>query len=180
MVGKVHIILGCMFAGKTTTLMSLANSCESDNILLVKHSADTRYGHDARLYTHSQKSKECITSASLHTLYEMPSYVASQVVFIDEGQFFTDLHSFCKTAAEEHGKDVHVAALNGDFNREPFEQVSKVLAIADEVTMLNASCCRCQENTPAHFSMLKSPNGKAGVGGAEMYEAVCRFHYRDI
>lgn len=173
--GKIHIILGCMFAGKTTALMGLADDCECSNIILVKHSADTRYGHDARLYTHSQQSKACVTTCSLETLYKMQSYIDSDVVFVDEGQFFKDLHVFCKEAAEVHGKDVHVAALNGDYKREPFDQVSKVLAIADDITMLNAICHRC--NNAAHFSMLKSPENNAGVGGAETYEAVCRFHY---
>ena len=49
------------------------------------------------------------------------------VVAVDEGQFYEDLVEFCERWANE-GKVVLVAALDGTYERKPFQNVSRLLS----------------------------------------------------
>ena len=104
-------------------------------------------------------------------------------IFIEEGQFFSDIVDFCKKAVDIDKKFVVVSALDGDFQREPFPQISQLYPLADKVTKLNAICLRCSNKgiqNDASFS-LRTVNSmdKHFVGGKDSYEAVCRYHYLD-
>ena len=72
----------------------------------------------------------------------LPLLLRVQVIAIDEGQFFIDLHEFCTAAANEDHKKVIVAGLNGDFRREKFGQV--VLASR------SAFCAHALSTLPVH------------------------------
>jgi thymidine kinase len=118
----------------------------------------------------------------LEKIFEFDKYkYESDVIFIEEGQFFPDIVDFCIKAVDIDKKIVVVSALDGDFQRIPFTQISLLYSLADKITKLNAICLRCSNigiQNDASFSLRTvSSMDKHFVGGKDSYEAVCRFHY---
>ena len=71
---------------------------------------------------------------------------------------------------------VVVSGLNGDYNREPFEIISKLIPKVENITFLNAVCK--ESGKEAHFTKRKTQNkNKLLIGGEETYDAVCRKNY---
>lgn len=109
------------------------------------------------------------------------SLLPVQVIAIDEGQFFADLHEFCTHAADTHKQIVIVAGLSGDFRRRPFGQINDLLSHADTVTNLTARCTFCSPHSPATFTFrVIADERTAVVGGADKYVPVCRKHYNSL
>ncbi|CAJ0594231.1 unnamed protein product, partial [Cylicocyclus nassatus] len=101
--------------------------------------------------------------------------IDTEVVAIDEGQFFDDLSYTCERLACE-GKTVIVAALDGTFLRKPFAEVSQLISFCDEIKKLSAVCMECGADAPFTF---RSTNEKAVevIGGEDTYRALCRACY---
>ena len=140
--------------------------------LIIKHSNDIRY---------------CFHNSVTHDGQEFPSVSAptieegvkgdpsADVIGIDEGQFFPDLVKMCDRLANE-GKIVIVAALDGNYKREPFENTLGLLAKAEEVIKLSAVCMQCF--SPSSFSKrITDEEDEIVVGGKDKYETVCRRCY---
>jgi thymidine kinase len=68
----------------------------------------------------------------------------TQVLAIDEAQFFDDLLEFVEEAADRDGKHIIVAGLSGDYRRRPFGQIVQLVPMATRVTMLAARCFSCK------------------------------------
>jgi len=179
-VGSVHLILGPMFAGKTTRLLERVKQLEesvSANVLLLKSDKDTRYAKD-KVVTHDGRGRECFPVKSLELEVVVKTvgerkWNECDVVAVDEAQFLTNLYEFCRVAADEHNKIVLVAGLNGDFKRETFGEVQETLPLCDSVTKLTAKC-KC--GRPALFSkrIVNVGDGQELVGGADKYLPACR------
>lgn len=179
-VGSVHLILGPMFAGKTTRLLERVKQLEesvSANVLLLKSDKDTRYAKD-KVVTHDGRGRECFLVKSLELEVVVKTvgerkWNECDVVAVDEAQFLTNLYEFCRVAADEHDKIVLVAGLNGDFKRETFGEVQETLPLCDSVTKLTAKC-KC--GRPALFSkrIVNVGDGQELVGGADKYLPACR------
>jgi thymidine kinase len=97
----------------------------------------------------------------------------TQVIGIDEGQFFDmDLVYVCNRLADT-GKRVIVAGLDQDFRGKPFEPMPQLLAIAEYITKTLAICVRC--GAPANRTQrLADNNDRLLVGATDVYEARCR------
>ncbi|KAI3456558.1 hypothetical protein Pfo_013221 [Paulownia fortunei] len=178
--GEIHVIVGPMFAGKTTTLLKRMKS-ESSNgrsIAIIKSNKDTRYGLDS-IVTHDGEKLPCVPLADLSSFQEKIGaevYDKLEVIGIDEAQFFEDLYDFCSKAADHDGKTVIVAGLDGDYLRRSFGSVLDVIPIADSVTKLTARCEVCGKR--AFFTLRKTDETKTElIAGAEVYMPVCRKHY---
>ena len=179
-VGSVHLILGPMFAGKTTRLLERVKQLEESvdaNVLLLKSDKDTRYAKD-KVVTHDGRGRECFPVMSLELEVVVKTvgdrkWNECDVVAVDEAQFLTNLYEFCRVAADEHDKIVLVAGLNGDFKRETFGEVQETLPLCDSVTKLTA---RCECGRPALFSkrIVNVGDGQELVGGADKYLPACR------
>ena len=180
-VGSVHLILGPMFAGKTTHLLDrvqrLEESSAAANVLLLKSDKDTRYARN-KVVTHDGRGRECFPVTSLEVDVVVNAvgekkWRECDVVAVDEAQFLTNLYEFCRVAADEHDKIVLVAGLNGDFKRETFGEVQETLPLCDSVTKLTAKC-KC--GRPALFSkrIVNAGDGQELVGGADKYLPACR------
>ena len=179
-VGSVHLILGPMFAGKTTHLLDRVQRLEESaaaNVLLLKSNKDTRYARN-KVVTHDGRGRECFPVTSLEVDVVVNAvgekkWRECDVVAVDEAQFLTNLYEFCRVAADEHDKIVLVAGLNGDFKRETFGEVQETLPLCDSVTKLTAKC-KC--GRPALFSkrIVNAGDGQELVGGADKYLPACR------
>ena len=97
------------------------------------------------------------------------------VIGIDEGQFFEDLVESCEFLAN-NGKIVIVTGLNGNFRREPFDQIVKLIPKCEKIRYLESICFFCKK--PAHFSLRTVENeSEIFIGGAEAYRSACRECY---
>ena len=98
---------------------------------------------------------------------------------IEEAQFFTGLYDFVMNAVENDSKDVIVVGLDGDSDRVPFGEIFDLFPMADEVVRLTALCKRCGDGSAALFTALLGgcKDTQICVGGADLYEAMCRRHY---
>ncbi|KAF5782783.1 putative thymidine kinase [Helianthus annuus] len=177
--GEVHVIVGPMFAGKTTTLLRRIKSESSNgrNVAVIKSSKDTRYALDS-IVTHDGEKLPCWPLTALSSFKErigLEAYHKLEVIGIDEAQFFEDLYDFCIKAADHDGKTVIVAGLDGDYLRRSFG-VLDIIPIADSITKLKAKCELCGK--PASFTLRKTDETERElVAGADVYMPVCRHHY---
>ncbi|GAB2212340.1 hypothetical protein Drorol1_Dr00020300 [Drosera rotundifolia] len=178
--GEIHVIVGPMFAGKTTTLLRRVQSEVGNGrcVAVIKSDKDARYGLDS-IVTHDGDKYPCFALKDLSSFRQKfggRAYDELDVIGIDEAQFFEDLYDFCQWAADHDGKTVIVAGLDGDYLRRSFGSVLDVIPLADSVTKLTARCEMCGKL--AHFTLRKSDETKTElIGGAEKYMPVCRQHY---
>ena len=145
--GRLELIIGNMFSGKSTELIRRINREKSINkkILVINYADDNRYATNA-IATHDQLK---VTSLKLKMLNDfninfIPQYDS---FFIDEGQFFPDLYDFVKRLVETFKKHVVVSGLDGDANRNTFGDMIKLIPICDTVDKLHAYCNKCNDGT---------------------------------
>ncbi|KAK6918758.1 Thymidine kinase [Dillenia turbinata] len=178
--GEIHVIIGPMFAGKTTALLRRIKTEGSNgrNVAMIKSSKDTRYGLDS-IVTHDGAKFPCWALDNLMSFEEnfgVHAYDKLDVIGIDEAQFFEDLYDFCCKAADRDGKTVILAGLDGDYLRKRFGSVLDVVPLADSVTKLTARCELCGKK--AFFTLRKTQDTRTElIAGADVYMPVCRQHY---
>jgi thymidine kinase len=180
MSGSIDIIMGCMFSGKSTELIRLANRYKvlDMNVLAVNHSLDNRY-HESAVATHSDIKMDCL---SISTLDEIKTkfnekYTACKVLIIEEAQFFSGLYNFVLDACEKDNKNVLVVGLDGDSNRKEFGEILKLIPVCDSVKKLYGLCVKCKDGTKACFTKRLVDNDNQVFIGSSEFEAVCRKHY---
>lgn len=182
LMGSITLIIGCMFSGKSTEIMRLIKRYKilKKQILIINHITDQRYASSS-ISTHDQQQIECEMAASLTPIKQTEKYRESEVIVVEEAQFFTDLFDFATEAADKEGKTVIVAGLSGDFNRNPFGDIQRLIPHAENITKLSALCVMCGDGTLAHFSKRKdkTKTSQTLVGTTSEYVAVCRHHFND-
>jgi thymidine kinase len=179
---SLRIVVGPMFAGKTSEIQSVVRRSECLGPVLVLTAAnDTRYGVDA-VINHDRIAVPA-RPVALDGLYEVltwPEFATAKVVVIDEAQFFSSLIDFVTAAVDRYGKHVVVVGLDGDAERRPFGEVLALMAHADVIEKKTALCRRCGDGTAAIFTKaLSGREERVTVGGANIYEPMCRRHYLD-
>lgn len=104
---------------------------------------------------------------------------AYDVVGIDEGQFFEKIVEFSEYLANR-GIKVIISALNGNFKRNVFGKIGKLISKVEDITLLKSVCMNCTSKS-ASFSYRISDEVKQNViGGKDKYMAVCRNCYNNI
>lgn len=177
--GRLEIIMGCMFSGKSSEIIKIINSYTLLNkkIMAITHSIDTRYNKSAIIVTHDKIKYDCISTSNLLSLKEKDIYKDADVVVIEEAQFFDDLYNFVIYCLKHDNKIVIVAGLDGDYKQEPFGDILKLIPHAERVKKLSALCLLCNDGTLASFTKRKiSCESQTFVGSSESYIAVCRKH----
>lgn len=179
---SLELILGPMFAGKSSAIIRIVNRHRSIQtpILLVSHISDNRYSEDHVVANHDMVQIPCKRWPTLLEHLQDDSYKEAKLIIIEESQFFGDLKKFVLHAVEEDIKHVVVVGLDGDADRHPFGQILDLIPYADTITKLKAFCSECRNGTEALFSYCKAREAKQAqvcVGGEEMYTPLCRKHY---
>ena len=173
--GTISVIIGCMFSGKTSELIRIArrNKVINKKVLLINHTDDTRYA-ESQVISHDLIGIDCITCSNLSDILKLDLYPESDIICIDEGQFYSNLYSFCKTAADS-GKHVYVCGLDGDYKQEPFGEILKLIPIAEDVKKLNAFGKGCNNGNLGFFTKrIVDSNERVLIGSTESYIPVCR------
>jgi thymidine kinase len=101
---------------------------------------------------------------------------SSQVILINEGQFFEDLYDVVVDMLE-HGKKVYICGLDGDFKKGKFGQILDLIPHCDSVTKLTSLCSICKNGTPGIFSMRVTSEKQQMLIGSDNYVPVCRKCY---
>lgn len=179
----LEIILGSMFSGKTSRIVEIYKQCKFCNIpvTVINHSMDNRYD-DNLLSTHDKVKIPCIKTEKLlnvlneENVLEHYSILSSEVILINEGQFFEDLYEFV-TNMLKTGKKIYVCGLDGDFERKKFGQLLDLIPLCDKVTKLKSLCSLCKNGTPGIFSKRISSEKEQTVVGSDNYIPVCRYCY---
>jgi thymidine kinase len=179
--GYLTVIMGCMFAQKTTELLKRIRRYESIGYrsLVVNYASDTRYGVNC-ISSHDidQHPARPLTRLGDLTTDDLS---AVQVLVIDEAQFFPDLVECVTRWCDTLPIHVVVCGLDGDAGRRPFGRLLELIPHAEEVMRLSAYCSLCRDATPAHFSLrlefVPRTEEQIAIGGKEKYMAVCRQHY---
>ena len=182
--GRIELIIGCMYSGKTSQLLSLIKRYKSikTNMMVINYLEDTRYGNDNKIYSHDKNSIEAIPLDNLNKLVTdskyRDQYREAETIFINEGQFFDNLLEFTTNAANNDDKTIIICGLDGDYLRRPFGDILYLIPHADKVTRLEALCKICGDGTPGIFTKrIIKTEGQKLIGGDESYIPVCRNHY---
>jgi thymidine kinase len=171
--GWIEVVTGSMFSGKSEELIRRLRRAQiaRQKVQIFKPLIDNRYSDD-HIVSHSEmriKSQNVKNSDELIQLVEQDT----EVVGIDEGQFFdANLPAACNTLAGQ-GKRVIVAGLDQDYLGRPFEPMPQLLAIAEYITKTLAICVICG-NPANHTQRLVASSDRVLVGASGMYEARCR------
>ena len=170
--GKIELILGPMFSGKSTRLIELIRKSvyKAKKSIMIKFFADQRYSEKSEVVTHDLIKYDSIDCKNLRDSFELLKNY--DVIGIDEGQFFPDIVEVCQDLALLK-KTVIVAALNGDFRIEPFPVISRLIPKADKIKLLKAYCFHCHKD--AHFSLRIAQNNETVlIRAGEAYKSACR------
>jgi len=182
-VGSLRVITGCMFSGKSSELLRryTRHQIGGKKCLLVKPKKDNRFSENS-VVTHDNKKVKCIVLSKLKELNdEIKNY---DVICIDEIQFFEDADYVCDRWAFE-GKIIEVSGLNGTFNRTPWEVMSKLFALADDIVFMKAVCKKTGNDAVFSYLSNKHDENKENepqivIGGRDKYEAVDRTTLKEL
>ncbi|MCE9559694.1 MAG: thymidine kinase [Armatimonadetes bacterium] len=177
--GSLVVVCGSMYAGKSEELIRRARRAlyAKKKVQVFKPSIDNRYD-ETMVVTHMGVRHEAEPVSSVGEIWEKLQ-PGTEVIVIEEVQFFDQsILDLCTTLAD-CGKQVIVAGLDQDFRRKPFGPMPQLMAVADEVVKLRAICLQCGQPASHTYRMI---NGKPAdfhdpivlIGATEDYEARCR------
>lgn len=177
--GSLTVVCGSMYAGKSEELIRLARRAlyAKRKVQVFKPAIDDRYSA-TQVVSHEGAQHE---ATPVKSVAQLASFVEeeTQVVCIEEVQFFDPtVVDLCVSLADK-GLDVICAGLDQDFRRQPFGPMPALLAVADEVIKLRAICMVCGEPASHTYRLV---DGKPAhwndpivlIGATESYEARCR------
>ncbi len=171
--GWIEVVAGPMFSGKSEELIRILRRAAIARlrVQVFKPALDNRFS-DTEVVSHSQwRMPSEVVDGSDDILARLDP--RTDVVGIDEAQFFDDgLPAVCGHLANL-GKRVVVAGLDMDYRGVPFGPMPQLLAVAERVNKITAICTRCGEPA-AYTQRLVDAAEQVVVGAAGMYEARCR------
>lgn len=180
--GWIEVITGPMFAGKSEELIRrlVTLSYARKRIAAFKPVIDDRYDR-SKIASHAGKLYEAYAIGGAEQILEHIDD-STQVVGIDEAQFFdSSLVGICERLADR-GIRVIIAGLDLDFTGRPFGPMGELLCRAEFVTKLEAACTVCGCGATRTQRLVNGepadPDGPIiAVGASESYEARCRIHH---
>lgn len=168
--GSISLILGPMFSGKTSELFRRLRreKIAKKETLLIKYAHDNRYSEE-QASTHDLFKMDCVGALCLKNV-EIPE--GTNVIGIDEGQFFSDILQFVEYWTSELGIDVIVCGLDGNYKREPFGQLLELVPKCTKLDKLCAVCSYCGAEAPFTKRTVVSDD-EVLIGGSDKYIASC-------
>ena len=183
---SLRVVVGPMFAGKTSEIQRIVRRYGrlGRSVLVLTADIDNRYATNA-IVNHDQAvlpARAVPVAGGLMEVLGWREFAEATAIVVDEAQFFAGcLIPFVREAVDRHGKHVVVVGLDSDAEQRPFGDVLALMAHADEIQKLTALCLRCGDGTAAIFTRrvreAASGAGPVEVGGADLYEPVCRRHF---
>jgi thymidine kinase len=171
--GWVEVIAGSMFSGKSEELIRRLRRAKiaRQKVQVFKPEMDSRFAEN-QIVSHSEMRHE---SANTRSAAEVLAKIDpdTEVVGIDEGQFFDNELVEVANKLARRGVRVIIAGLDQDYTGKPFEPMPQLLAIAEYITKTHAICMKCGQ--PANYSQRTfESEERVAVGASDKYEARCR------
>lgn len=189
--GRLELIIGPMFAGKTFEILRRLSIASKLNIkcLYLNHSLDEREKESKGFSTHNIFGRyietvkieniDALQSNKLDSI-DINNY---ELIAIDEGQFFSELKKNVLNWVNIHKKHVIVGGLVLDFQANKFGEIDELIGHANDIVSLKPFCKKCLNKTPRKCIKAiytERETGKEGqimVGGEDIYLPVCRDCY---
>lgn len=172
-IGWIEVICGPMFSGKSEELIRRLRRAmiARKRVQVFKPAIDTRYSSDEIVSHADSRLKSDVVGKPSEMLATLDW--RTQVVGIDEANFFgPDLVDVAQQLADS-GKQVIIAGLDTDYMGRPFAPVPDLLCLAESITKTLAICLRCG-NPAKHTQRLVESDDLIVVGAMGIYEARCR------
>jgi thymidine kinase len=171
--GWIEVIAGSMFSGKSEELIRRLRRAKiaRQKVQVFKPEIDKRFSQN-HIVSHSEMKHE---STNVRTAADVLANVDpdTEVVGIDEAQFFDNELIAIVNELAERGLRVIVAGLDQDYTGKPWEPMPQLLAVAEYITKTHAICVKCGQ--PANYTQRTfESEERVAVGGEGMYEARCR------
>lgn len=171
--GWIEVIAGSMFSGKSEELIRRLKRARiaRQKVQVFKPAIDARYSVE-EIASHSGHKHDSIPVSNTA---EMLSHIKdeTEVIGIDEGQFFDMPILDAVNRLAESGKRVIIAGLDQDYTGRPFEPMPQLLSIAEFITKTHAICVKCG-STANYSQRTVESEARVEVGAADKYEARCR------
>ena len=181
--GRVEVIAGPMFAGKTEELLRRVRraAIAGRRVVVFSHALDTRSG-GARIASHVGLDAPSRAVASASEIASAVEGDEVDIVAIDEAQFFGPTLVDAVRDLAANGLEVIVAGLDVTFLGQPFEPMPSLMALAERVDKLTAVCAICGADAIFHERVASAATADVtlvteNVGGLETYQARCRRHF---
>lgn len=169
-IGKITLLLGPMFSGKSSFLLSEIDKATIAKIpcCIVRPKIDTR-----DFFTHSKREFRIYDNYCVNDIKEVP-IDRYEVICIDEGHFFKSL--FHSLEWVNQGKRVFIAALNGDRHQKEWQVTRELVPLVDEIIFFKAVCSRCGSYEASFSYKVHDINAsQLDIGGSdESFIALCR------
>jgi len=172
-IGWIEIVSGPMFSGKSEELIRRLRRAKiaRKRVQAFKPVIDDRYSA-TEIVSHGDQRMDSVVVSSAREIIEKLDW-RTQVVGVDEANFFgADLVDVATQLADT-GKQVVIAGLDTDYLGRPFTPMPELLCVAESITKMLAICMRCG-NPAKHTQRLVESSDLIVVGAAGMYEARCR------
>lgn len=165
----IVVIIGSMFSGKTRELINRYNK----NIYIRgKKSLLISSSYCKEIKTHD--GEECGEGRKIQTCTKLfESNIENGVdIFIDEGQFFEDIFTFCQKYSQR-SHNITISCITTDFTFSPYENIGKLLCIADKIVKLKSICekCKIANGIVNHRKIVD--NTPILIGDKSLYEPLC-------
>jgi thymidine kinase len=180
--GSVEVIAGPMFAGKTEELIRRVRRAAIARrpVQVFTHAADTRHRSE-RISSHTGLE---FPSTPVGTAADLEAAIRpdTELVGIDEAQFFGMELLDTVDRLARRGIEVVVAGLAVTFTGEPFEPIPSLMSLAERADKITAVCAVCGADAIYH-QRIETPHDDAHnvsqehIGGLDKYEARCRVHF---
>ena len=177
--GYIETVIGPMYSGKSEELIRRLKRAKiaKQNVIVFKPGIDDRYSKDD-VVSHSGYAINAVAIQKSSQIYD---YIQNdtQVVGIDEVQFFDDEIVDIAIDLANKGIRVIAAGLDMDFKGEPFGPTPRLLAVAEFVDKIQAICSVCGQPATRSQRLIDGKPAKYDepiiqVGAVESYEARCR------
>lgn len=198
--GKLELIIGPMFSGKSTELIKKIRNMKVINVnyIVIKPLIDNRYeinkiiSHDKdyeklfdqNIETTQNKVKNILFNDQCIITNDLMDITNDQIskfkcIIIDEGQFLLNLKIQVLNWVENLNKHVIIGGLDGDYKRNSIGEILKLIPFADNYKKYTALCKLCNDETPALFShrILDVDKNQVLIGSIDTYIPLCRMHY---
>jgi len=169
--GEIEVICGGMFSGKTEELIRRVRRAQiaRQEVQVFKPRTDDRAKGVA---SHNDMYMDAIVVEEAGEILKLVD-IDTEVVAIDEGQFFDwTIADVCDDLAN-NGLRVIIAGLDMDSRGEPFGPMPLLMAIAEKVDKLQAICVVCGAPASRTYRLVED-DAVVRVGGLGDYEARCR------
>ncbi len=171
--GWIEVIVGSMFSGKSEELIRRLRRAQiaRQKVQVFKPKIDDRYSIE-QIASHSgmtHVSKPVMTAKEILAQIEPDT----EVIGIDEGQFFDMEIIQAVNELANQGKRVIIAGLDQDYTGKPFEPMPQLLSIAEFITKTHAICVVCGQTANYSQRTFESEE-RVEVGASGKYEARCR------